>query len=260
MNFSGFAACLVNRHFVPAGNPAPPRPRTLAASTCWRSSSEPSSFSARRSPDQSPGSVSTGSDSRLRQAGSGAGGGAVRDHPRDHVGAGVDRLAVAHGGGGVAEAEADGLDELVEPSGERSPSLSPSVSSIWSMCSLPVAAKQAVPVQTRTWRLAASDEQVVVERGDAIHRGLRHPGELRGAPAVVIGHLAVVLDRFLQHLQRGRRVDCVVAANQLNEVLRHMSPWRRGLHGFVPIGLSLTEIGLILFKLPRARGPQPSFA
>ena len=34
----------------------------------------------------------------------------VGDAP-DHVGAGVDRVAVAHGGGGVAEAQADRLDQ-----------------------------------------------------------------------------------------------------------------------------------------------------
>ena len=48
-----------------------------------------------------------------------------------------------------------------------------------STCASPVAAKQAVPVQTRTWRAPARREQVVVEGRDAVDRRLRQPRGLR---------------------------------------------------------------------------------
>jgi hypothetical protein len=40
-------------------------------------------------------------------------------------------------------------------------------------------------------------------------------------PAIVVGDLAVVLDGVLEHLQRGGRLDVVMTADQLNQVLGH---------------------------------------
>ena len=99
------------RPLWPAGKPAPPRPRTSASSTSSSSSSGVSSSSARRRPDQSPGSVSTGSSStdrhsRLRRLRALAGEDAL-----DDAGAGVDHVAVADRRRGMAEAQADGLGE-----------------------------------------------------------------------------------------------------------------------------------------------------
>ncbi len=55
MNFSAPSALAAKAHLAPAGKPAPPRPRTSAASTSLRRPSRPSSVSARRSPLQSLG-------------------------------------------------------------------------------------------------------------------------------------------------------------------------------------------------------------
>jgi hypothetical protein len=69
---------------------------------------------------------------------------------------------------------------------------------------------------------AARREQVVVERRDAVDRRLRQPGARGRVADVVVGQLAVAVDRVLEQRERCRRVVSVVAADQLDEVLRQM--------------------------------------
>ena len=136
--------------------------------------------------------------------------------------AGVDHVAVAHRRARVAEAEADGLGErdraVLGALAERRARARRARSST---CASPVAAKHAVPVQTRTWRAPRGGEQVVVERRDAVDRRLGQARALGGDAAVVVGDLPASIHRLLEHLERGRRALLVMAADQLHEIARH---------------------------------------
>ena len=155
---------------------------------------------------------------RLARRDAGAGQSPLHDaRPR------VDHVAVAHRGRAVAEAEADGLRQrdgavlrpLTQPDPER----------------------RAQRVHVRVARRceargagadahmahAARLQQVVVEGRDAVDRGLRQAGARRCLAPVRVGHLAAQLDGLLEHVERGRRVERVVAADQLDEVPRHVS-------------------------------------
>ncbi len=195
------------------------------------SSSGPSSVSARRSPDQSPGAVSTGSCSRLRHSGSGGGASwrSSRDarRPRRRRRRSSRRRAPpARSGRSPGRRSRRGDSEpsraaLAERRGRAPRSICVDVRVAGRREAGGAGADADVARAART-------EQIVVERRDAVDRGLGQPRHLRRAPAVLVGHLAVVLHRVLQDLERGRRIHCVMTANQLNEVLRHISPWRRG--------------------------------
>ncbi len=153
---------------------------------------------------------------RLAAGQRGSGDDAV-DDPRP----GVDDVAVAHRGRAVAVAQADGLGERDRPVGGALAELAPE------------GGAQRVDVRVggrREARRAGADadvaraarlQQVVVERRDAMDGGLGQAGQLGRGAAVVVGDLAVVLDGVLEHLERRRRPALVMAADDLDEVVRH---------------------------------------
>ena len=221
MNFSAPSEARANSHFVPAGKPAPPRPRTSAALTSASSSSGVSSASARRRPDQSP---VLGQDRLGEQAAGRRLGGRARragEHPLDDAGPGVDGLAVAHGGRGVAEAQADGLHQrdgavlaaLPQPHAEAGGDLVDVRAAGRGEARGPGAHPHMAP--------AAAHDQVVVERRDPVDRGLREPRLGRDRADVVVGELAARLHGGAQQLHRGGGGDRVVTADQFDEIGRH---------------------------------------
>ena len=200
MNFCSPSAARVNCTFLPAGKPAPPRPRTFATpcTTCSSSSLEGVRCSrAYLRPDQSPGRVSTGSSSTLCHLGSAAACVAFRDHAVDRAGPRVDRVAVADRRGGWQKprqtVSAREVDHVLAALAERQVELR---SGARPRRASPVAAKHAVPVQTRMWRLPRGVQQVVVEARHPVNGRLRHArtAPARAAAAIVVGDLAVVLD------------------------------------------------------------------
>ena len=211
-----------NSHFVPAGKPAPPRPRTSAALTASSSASGGTASSARRSPDQSPGRVSTGSSSTLASTRLGRGRRGAGEQPLDRAGAGVDHVAVAHGRARVAVAEADGLGRA-RPTGPRarSPSARPSASRDRRRRARRRSPRSTPCRCTRARGAPARREQVVVERRDAVDRRLGQARALRGDPPVVVGDLSASIHRLFEHVERGGRSLLVVAADQLHQIPRH---------------------------------------
>jgi hypothetical protein len=154
----------------------------------------------------------------------------AREHARDDARPGVDDVAVADGGRGVAEAEADRLGErdlavgaaLAQPQAEPRGDLRDVL----------VGRRGEAGGAGADAHVAAAParlEQVVVEGGDAVNGGLGQPRARGGEPAVVVGDLAALLDRLLEHRERGRGPDLVVAADDLDEVARHLA--RRCSHG-----------------------------
>ena len=235
MNLCSPTASRVNCHLVPAGNPAPPRPRTPASLTSSSSSSGVSSFSACPSPDQSPSRISTGSSKMLCHSGSGAAW-APLFRTRSIASAPASITSPSR----TAGEEWQKPRQIVSasensPSSERSPRL------------MPVACGELGDVLIAGCReagrsgadthvtLAAGLDQVVVERRDAVHRRLGQAG-LRGGPAaVLVGDLAVVVDGRLEDLERGRRIDAVVSADEFDEVARHGSAEYGGSQVFVQV-------------------------
>ena len=144
----------------------------------------------------------------------------AREDPLDDPGPGVDHVAVADRGGGMAEAQADGL-------GERHRSV---VAALAELEPEPVADPVDVlvagggeaggPGADADVARAARLEQVVVEGRDAVDRGLGEAGALRGLAAIGVGDLAVALERLLQHLERGRGGLAVMAPYELDQILR----------------------------------------
>ena len=190
----------------PAGKPAPPRPRTSAALTSSSSASGETPRRARaRRPDQSPGRVRTGSASRLATP---ARAPATR--------APASTRSTAPGPASITSPSRTAGEEWqkprqtvsaseTEPSARRSPSSRPSPSRSASTCASPVAAKQAVPVQTRTWR----SPRGAAGRRRRSRRRRPRPRAGRSARPRRAGRRRSsrrALDRLLQHLERGRRV------------------------------------------------------
>ena len=143
----------------------------------------------------------------------------ARQHALHDTGAGVDDVAVAERGRGVAEAEADGLGERDGAVGaalaERQPT-----EALAQRVDVRIAGRREAGGAGADAKVAraARLEQVVVERRDAVDGRLRQPGALGGESAVVVGDLAALLHRLLEDLQRGRSADRVVAADDLDEV------------------------------------------
>ena len=137
-------------HFVPAGKPAPPRPRTLASLTCSSSSSgdgEPSAWrSLERATAQQHRLVEHALALRLLGLHS-AGQQAV-----DHVRPGVHDVALAHGGRRVAKPGTPSRPARPTRPPARSPSPSPRPCSTCTTCSPKSDAQQAIPVHTITCR------------------------------------------------------------------------------------------------------------
>ncbi len=147
------ALARANCHLVPAGKPAPPRPRTSAALTASSSASGVSA-SAARSPSHpsAPTRVSTGSASRL----TGGGSEAAWERPASTRWT-APRPASITSPSRIAGALWQKPRQTVSasetaPSGAFSPSSRPKPSRSASTWASAVAAKHAVPVHTRTWR------------------------------------------------------------------------------------------------------------
>ena len=148
------------------------------------------------------------------------------DDPLDDARPGVDEVAVADGRRGVAEAEADRL-------GERDGAVGGALAEL-------AAQRRAELVDVGVGgrgeaRGAGADahvahaaglQEVVVEGRHAVDGGLRQPRALGGEAAIVVGDLAVVGERGLEHLERRRRAELVMPADDLDEVARHGSSLR----------------------------------
>ena len=150
----------------------------------------------------------------------------LREHALDDALAGVDQIAVAHGRRGVAEAQADGLAErdrsvlaaLAELEPERR---TQRVHVLGAGRGEAGGARADAHVAT-----PARDQQIVVEARDAVDGSLRQARERRGGAAVIVGDLAVILERRLEHVERGRGVANVGAPDQLDEVAGHAWQYR----------------------------------
>ena len=169
-------------------------------------------------PRQSPGVISTGSASTLAHSGSSPERASPASTRVDRLGTGVDDVSVAHGGRGVAEAEADRLGErhravrraLAEAEPERGAEL----------VDVRVAGRgeaRRAGADADVAR-AARDHEVVVERRDPVDRRLRQPRRGRRRAPIVVGDLAVVLDRGLEDLDRGGCAHGMGAAHELDQV------------------------------------------
>ena len=142
-------------------------------------------------------------------------------HPLQRARPRVDHAAVAVGGRAVAEAQADG-----GAVGQRAV-LGP----LAELHAQPLAELRHVVAGVRGpargagahghVALAAGLDQVVVEGGDAVHRGLRQPRQLGGVAARVVGDLPVALHGLLEHGQRRGVAAALAGAKHLDQVLRH---------------------------------------
>jgi hypothetical protein len=131
--------------------------------------------------------------------------GAAGDRARDHVGAGVDHRPVANRGRGVTEPQAHRLsqrDGAIGALGSK-----PEAQPLAHRIDVPAAGRRPARRPGAHPHMACTSrrEKIVIERRDAIHRRLRQPGDLGRAPAILIGHLGVIIDRRLEHVQRRRR-------------------------------------------------------
>ena len=198
ITLSGSAARAANSHFMPAGKPAPPRPRTFASLTWSSSCSGASDSSAWRSPSNVPRSQ----QHRLVEHALALGLVAWRSAPASARST-TPSPASTTSPSRTAPARWQKPRQTVwpsetDPSSERSPRATPSPCSTAATWAPKSDAQQAVPVQTADVPLAARLDEVVVEGRDAVDRRLRQPRQRGRVAAVLVGDLAALVHRLLE--------------------------------------------------------------
>ena len=222
ISFSSPSASLANDHFFPGGEAGAAAAaqvglRDLLEQLVGRELGQRPAQSGERPRSQQDRLVEHGPPLGLWRLLGGAGG-----HALQRARPGVHHGAVAVGGRGVAEAQA-----YRGAIGDRAV-----LGSLAELDSQPLAKLGGVIARVRGpaggagahghVALAARLDQVVVEGGDAVHRGLRQARDLGRVAARVVGDLAVALHGLLQRGEcRGLAVT-LAGAKHLDQVLRHL--------------------------------------
>ena len=157
-------------------------------------------------------------------------------HALDDARARVDHIAVADGGRAVAEAQADGFGERDGAVGRALARREPEA--VLQLVLVGAAGRREArrPRADAHVPAPARGAQVVVERRDAVHRGLREAGGRRRGAHVVVRELAALAHGSAEQLDDGRRAGRCAAAHELNEVAAHGAP---SLPGSTPRRCSL---------------------
>ena len=145
----------------------------------------------------------------------------ARHRPLGSALTGVHQPTLAHGGAGVAEAQADRMAQgdllVVRALAQAQPETLLHLAHVVTEVTRPAGGARADAHMTPAARL----QQVVVEGRDPVDRGLGQTRDRGGHAPVLVHDLAALVDRLLEHGQGRGRCLSLARAEHLDQIERH---------------------------------------